>query len=223
MKTAANRYTIIIAYFLIYVVWGSTYYFIGVALKGLPTFLLGGQRHRAALCRYGGYHVGAAVCQQQCGGDRGLLHGDLDHVAGRADVEAELPSAGDRRGDPLGVCRCRDALRGAAGHGEPCRPAWRVRHPDPDGRLRLVVARLALRQIPLVGGRGGQRLRGVGLADAFREPDVLALCRAVWRVGRGGLPVGPALGLVVVALPDHVRLAAGLFRLCLAAEGAPGD
>lgn len=48
MKTAANHYAIIIAYFLIYVVWGSTYYFIGVALKGLPTFLLGALRFSAA-------------------------------------------------------------------------------------------------------------------------------------------------------------------------------
>ena len=31
---------ILFAYFLIYVVWGSTYYFIGVALHGFPTFLL---------------------------------------------------------------------------------------------------------------------------------------------------------------------------------------
>ena len=33
--------TVICAYFLIYVVWGSTYYFIGVALHYIPTFLLG--------------------------------------------------------------------------------------------------------------------------------------------------------------------------------------
>jgi drug/metabolite transporter (DMT)-like permease len=39
---------IIFAYFLIYVVWGSTYYFIGVALKGLPPFLLGAFRFTAA-------------------------------------------------------------------------------------------------------------------------------------------------------------------------------
>lgn len=39
---------IIIAYFLIYVVWGSTYYFIGVALKGLPPFLLGAFRFTLA-------------------------------------------------------------------------------------------------------------------------------------------------------------------------------
>lgn len=43
-----NRWAIIIAYFMIYVVWGSTYYFIGVALKGLPPFLLGGLRFGAA-------------------------------------------------------------------------------------------------------------------------------------------------------------------------------
>jgi len=39
---------IVIAYFLIYVVWGSTYYFIGVALKGFPPFLLGALRFTSA-------------------------------------------------------------------------------------------------------------------------------------------------------------------------------
>ena len=35
---------IVFAYFLIYVVWGSTYYFIGIALKDLPPFLIGALR-----------------------------------------------------------------------------------------------------------------------------------------------------------------------------------
>ncbi len=39
---------IIIAYFFIYVVWGSTYFFIGVALKGFPPFLLGAIRFTIA-------------------------------------------------------------------------------------------------------------------------------------------------------------------------------
>lgn len=39
---------IMIGYFLIYVVWGSTYYFIGVALEGFPPFLLGGLRFTTA-------------------------------------------------------------------------------------------------------------------------------------------------------------------------------
>lgn len=39
---------IIIAYFLIYVVWGSTYFFIGVALNDMPPFLLGAMRFTAA-------------------------------------------------------------------------------------------------------------------------------------------------------------------------------
>jgi drug/metabolite transporter (DMT)-like permease len=43
-----NRLKIIIAYLLIYVVWGSTYYIIGIALKGFPTFLLGAVRFSAA-------------------------------------------------------------------------------------------------------------------------------------------------------------------------------
>ena len=39
---------IFVAYFLIYVVWGSTYFFIGVALKGFPPFLLGAIRFTVA-------------------------------------------------------------------------------------------------------------------------------------------------------------------------------
>lgn len=40
--------SIILAYFLIYIVWGSTYFFIGVALKDLSPFLLGALRFTAA-------------------------------------------------------------------------------------------------------------------------------------------------------------------------------
>lgn len=43
-----KKAAIILAYFLIYVVWGSTYYFIGVALHGFPPFLLGALRFSAA-------------------------------------------------------------------------------------------------------------------------------------------------------------------------------
>lgn len=39
---------VLIAYFLIYVVWGSTYYVIGLALQGFPPFLLGAFRFSAA-------------------------------------------------------------------------------------------------------------------------------------------------------------------------------
>lgn len=46
--TGKMKISIFIAYFLIYVVWGSTYYFIGVALKGLPPFLLGAFRFTIA-------------------------------------------------------------------------------------------------------------------------------------------------------------------------------
>ncbi|MDR0419824.1 MAG: EamA family transporter [Prevotellaceae bacterium] len=47
-KAVHRKLSIIVAYFLIYVVWGSTYYFIGVALKGLLPFLLGALRFTAA-------------------------------------------------------------------------------------------------------------------------------------------------------------------------------
>ena len=39
-----NTVGIVVAYFLIYVVWGSTYFFIGVALKDFSPFLLGALR-----------------------------------------------------------------------------------------------------------------------------------------------------------------------------------
>lgn len=39
---------VVIAYFLIYVVWGSTYFFIGVCLRDLPPFMLGALRFSAA-------------------------------------------------------------------------------------------------------------------------------------------------------------------------------
>ena len=39
-----KKISIVVAYFLIYVVWGSTYYFIWVALKDIPPFLLGAIR-----------------------------------------------------------------------------------------------------------------------------------------------------------------------------------
>ena len=47
-KKETSKAAVIIAYFLIYVVWGSTYYFIGVALEGLPPFLLGAIRFSIA-------------------------------------------------------------------------------------------------------------------------------------------------------------------------------
>ncbi|MDR0348999.1 MAG: EamA family transporter [Tannerella sp.] len=61
--TDQQKLNIIFAYFLIYVVWGSTYYFIGVALRGIPPFLLGAFRFTAAglillaWCRYRGEPV----------------------------------------------------------------------------------------------------------------------------------------------------------------------
>lgn len=42
------KLSVIVAYLLIYVVWGSTYFFIGVALRGMPPFLLGAIRFSAA-------------------------------------------------------------------------------------------------------------------------------------------------------------------------------
>ena len=44
----ASRWAVFLAYFMIYVVWGSTYYFIGEALAGLPPFLLGALRFSIA-------------------------------------------------------------------------------------------------------------------------------------------------------------------------------
>lgn len=43
-----QKLAVVLAYFLIYVVWGSTYYFIGIALRDIPIFLLGALRFSAA-------------------------------------------------------------------------------------------------------------------------------------------------------------------------------
>ena len=48
LGTGSKKVSIAFAYFLIYIVWGSTYYFIGVALRGLPPFLLGAFRFTIA-------------------------------------------------------------------------------------------------------------------------------------------------------------------------------
>ncbi|MDR1887161.1 MAG: EamA family transporter [Prevotellaceae bacterium] len=49
MKETGRKTTgIFVAYFLIYIVWGSTYYYVGVALEGFPPFLLGAFRFTAA-------------------------------------------------------------------------------------------------------------------------------------------------------------------------------
>ena len=47
-RSNRNLPGVIIAYFLIYVVWGSTYFFIGVALKDFSPFLLGALRFTTA-------------------------------------------------------------------------------------------------------------------------------------------------------------------------------
>lgn len=62
-ETNINVTGIAIAYFLIYVVWGSTYFFIGVALKDFPPFLLGALRFTVAalvllaICYWRGEHI----------------------------------------------------------------------------------------------------------------------------------------------------------------------
>lgn len=43
-----RKLSVVLAYFLIYFVWGSTYYFIGVALREIPIFLLGALRFSVA-------------------------------------------------------------------------------------------------------------------------------------------------------------------------------
>lgn len=55
--------SVAIAYFLIYVVWGSTYFFIGLCLRDLPPFVLGAVRFLVAgsmllaVCRLRGEHL----------------------------------------------------------------------------------------------------------------------------------------------------------------------
>nr|WP_284515442.1 hypothetical protein [Bacteroides sp. AM54-2NS] len=53
-----NTVGIVVAYFLIYVVWGSTYFFIGVALKDFSPFLL----ERSGLRLPGLYFWESVIC-----------------------------------------------------------------------------------------------------------------------------------------------------------------
>lgn len=48
LQVNRNIVGVVIAYFLVYVVWGSTYFFIGVALNDFPPFLLGALRFSTA-------------------------------------------------------------------------------------------------------------------------------------------------------------------------------
>ena len=70
-KANRNIIGIITGYFLIYVVWGSTYFFIGIALKDLPPFLLGALRFTAAalillgICHLRGEKPDKALCRQR--------------------------------------------------------------------------------------------------------------------------------------------------------------
>lgn len=53
-----NTVGIVVAYFLIYVVWGFTYFFIGVALKDFSPFLL----ERSGLRLPGLYFWESVIC-----------------------------------------------------------------------------------------------------------------------------------------------------------------
>ena len=85
------------AYFLVYVVWGSTYFFIGVALQGLPPFLLGALRFSAA-----GLLL-LAVCALR--GERVLRAGLVTTGDGLNNTEPAPTMA--RQGTlPAGIWRC---------------------------------------------------------------------------------------------------------------------
>ena len=48
ISLAKHKLAVSLGYFLIYVGWGATYYFIGVGLRGMPAFLLGALRFSLA-------------------------------------------------------------------------------------------------------------------------------------------------------------------------------
>lgn len=61
--------SVVIAYFLIYVVWGSTYFFIGLCLRDMPPFALGAVRFIVAeVCswRYAGCAASACLSPDLC-------------------------------------------------------------------------------------------------------------------------------------------------------------
>ena len=64
-----SRWAVMTAYFMIYVVWGSTYYFIGEAMKEMPMWLLGGMRFTLA----GLIMLAAALSQREKPFHAGLM------------------------------------------------------------------------------------------------------------------------------------------------------
>ena len=136
-----KKLAILFAYFLIYVVWGSTYYFIGVALHGFPTFLLGALRFSTAglillvICACRGERVfiprlvgrsavsgiillfiDMAICQQQPGGCGGLLYRYLDYGTRCSDVEIYLSEQMYPCRYFDGICRSRVIVCRATGN-----------------------------------------------------------------------------------------------------------
>ena len=141
MKIAADRYAVAIAYFLIYVVWGSTYYFIGVALEGFPTFLLGALRFSVAgvvlllLCHIRGEKVfRPALVRRSAISGIVLLFVDM----------AVIMLAQRYINSSLVAIVASSALYGTVGRRKRIRSAWRIWHTDSDSRLHLVVAGYAL-------------------------------------------------------------------------------
>ena len=178
MKATADRYAIVIAYFLIYVVWGSTYYFIGVALEGFPTFLLGALRFSVAgamlllMCHIRGEKVfRPALVRRSAVSGIVLLFVDMAVIMlAQRYVSSSL------------VAIVASSIAIWITLFDVPMSARRIWHTYSDSRLHLVVTGYALRQIPLVNRRRSERLCRLGMADVVRQSDVLDLFRVVGRM-----------------------------------------
>ena len=247
-----KKLAILFAYFLIYVVWGSTYYFIGVALHGFPTFLLSALRFSTAGL------ILLVICA--CRGERAftprlvgrsavsgiiLLFIDMavvmlaqryvssSLVAVVASFTAIWIMALDA---PMwkytfrSKCILAGILMGFAGVGllyaEQLEMTVTVHDHSEYGILLLVVGCISWALGTLYTkyrSSDTEPANAFRLANAFCRHDVLDMYIGERGVLSYGIQYGPSIRLVVIGLSDTVRLADGLFRLRMAAEDPPGN
>ena len=181
MKATAGRLSVITAYFLIYVVWGSTYYFISVALEGLPTFLLGALRFSAAgllLLSFCGICRGESVFRAQ------LIRRSAVSGIVLLFVDMAVIMLAQRyvSSSLVAIVASSTAIWIMLLDAPMWRTNFRSRHTLCGVILGFVGVGLlghALCQIPLVSRRGCKRICRLSLANADSKPDVLALCRTL--------------------------------------------
>lgn len=233
-----KKLVILFAYFLIYVVLGSTYYFIGVALHGFPTFLLGALRFSTAGL------ILLTVCA--CRGERVFT----PRLVGRSAVSGIILLFIDMAVVMLAQRYVSSSLVAVVASSTAIwimaldAPMWKYTF-----RSKCTLAGI-LMGFAGVGLLYAEQLEMTVTVHDHSEYGILLLVAGCisWALGtlytkyrssarhdvldiyileRGILSYGirhdPSIRMVVIGLSDTVRFADGLFRLRMAAEDPPGN